>query len=171
MDFYDVVDKRRSIRAFQEKPVDVKTIRKILDTVSLAPSAGNLQAYRITIVRGQAVKEGLMSAAFDQESIIHAPVVLVFSADQKRSEMKYGDRGMEFYSMQDATIAAAYCQLAAAAEGLGSVWVGGFDVLEVSRVINAGSYEVPVAIIPIGYAAENPTRPERRRLEGLVREM
>ncbi|MDD5340487.1 MAG: nitroreductase family protein [Candidatus ainarchaeum sp.] len=171
MDFYDVIDKRRSVRAFQDKPVDAKVLRKILDTVSLAPSAGNLQAYKITIVRKQELKEGLMSAAFDQESIINAPVVLVFSADEKRSETKYGDRGLEFYSLQDATIAAAYCQLVAAAEGLGSVWVGGFDALEVSRLINAESYEVPVAIIPLGYPAENPGRRERRHLKELVREM
>ncbi len=171
MDFYDVIDRRRSVRAFQEKPVDAKVLKRILDTVSLAPSAGNLQAYKITIVRDQAVKEGLMSAAFDQESIIHAPVVLVFSADEKRSEAKYGDRGLEFYSLQDATIAAAYCQLAATAEDLGSVWVGGFDVLEVSRLINAESYEVPVAIIPLGYPAEKPGRNKRRSLKELVREM
>lgn len=171
MDFYDVIDKRRSVRVFQEKKVDAATLRKILDTLSLAPSAGNLQAYKITIVRKQELKEGLMSAAFDQESIIRAPVVLVFSADEKRSEVKYGERGLEFYSLQDATIAAAYCQLAAAAEGLGSVWVGGFDALEVSRLINAESYEVPVAIIPLGYPAENPGRTKRRSLKELVREM
>lgn len=171
MDFYDVVDKRRSIRAFQDKPVDAKVLKKILNTVSSAPSAGNLQAYKITIIRKQELKEGLMSAAFNQESIIRAPVVLVFSADEKRSEVKYGERGLEFYSLQDATIAAAYCQLVAAAEGLGSVWVGGFDALEVSRLINAESYEVPVAIIPLGYPAENPERSKRRNLKEIVREM
>ncbi len=171
MDFYDVIGKRRSVRAFQDKPVDAATLKKILDTVSLAPSAGNLQAYKITIIRTQELKEGLMSAAFDQESIINAPLVLVFSADEKRSEVKYGERGLEFYSLQDATIAAAYCQLAAAAEGLGSVWVGGFDTLEVSRLINAESYEVPVAIIPLGHPAEAPGRRERRHLKELVREM
>jgi len=171
MDFYDVIDKRRSVRAFQEKKVDAAVLRKVLDTLQLAPSAGNMQAYKIAIVRDQAVKEALSSAAFDQESIIRAPVVLVFSADEKRSESKYGERGLEFYSLQDATIAAAYCQLAAAAEGLATVWVGGFDVLEVSRVINAGSYEVPVAVIPLGYPAENPARGKRRNLREIVREM
>lgn len=171
MDFYDVIDKRRSVRAFQDRPVDPKLLKKILDTVVLAPSAGNLQAYKITIVRDQAVKEGLASAAFGQGQVAHAPAVLVFSADQKASEMKYGERGMEFYSMQDATIAAAYCQLAATAEGLASVWVGGFDTLEASRLISASSYEVPVALIPLGYPAESPARGRRRPLRELVREM
>jgi nitroreductase len=171
MEFYDVIDRRRSVRAFQEKQVDAATLKKILDMLVLAPSAGNLQAYKITIVRTQELKEGLMSAAFDQESIIRAPVVLVFSADEKRSEVKYGERGLEFYSLQDATIAAAYCQLVAAAEGLGSVWVGGFDSLEVARLINAESYEVPVAIIPLGYPVESPERNKRRNLKEIVREM
>ena len=171
MDFYDVIDRRRSVRVFQDKKVEAATLKKILDFVSFAPSAGNLQAYKITVIRDQALKEGLMSAAFDQDSIIRAPVVLIFSADEKRSEVKYGERGLEFYSLQDATIAAAYCQLVATAEGLGSVWVGGFDVLEVSRLINAESYEVPVAIIPLGYPAESPPRNKRRNLKEIVREM
>jgi nitroreductase len=171
MDFHDVIDKRRSVRAFQEKPVDAKVLRKLLDLVSLAPSAGNLQAYRITIVRDQALKDALVTAAFNQEWIAKAPAVVIFSADQKQSELKYGDRGMDFYSMQDATLAAAYFQLAAVAEGLASGWVGGFDTLEVSRLIGAEPYEVPVAIIPLGYPAEAPARKARRNLREIVREL
>ena len=171
MDFFETVEKRRSIRAFEKKEIDAKTIRKILDAVNLAPSAGNLQAYRIYVVRNKEVKEGLMLACMEQESVLQAPVVFVFSADKTQSQAKYGDRGFDLYSMQDATIAAAYCQLAAASLGLGSVWVGAFDPLEVSRLVEAGEHEVPVAVIPVGHPAEKPGHADRKDLKELVKEI
>ncbi|MDD5172003.1 MAG: nitroreductase family protein [Candidatus ainarchaeum sp.] len=171
MDFFETVDKRRSTRAFQEKEVDIKTIKQILDAVNLAPSAGGLQAYRISVVKSKKTKEELMLACLDQESVAQASVVFIFSADKKQSEAKYEARGYELYAVQDATIAAAYCQLAATALGLSSVWVGAFDPLEVSRLISAEPEEVPVAVIPVGYAAGMPGRTGRKQLKALVREV
>jgi nitroreductase len=146
-------------------------IHRILETVNLAPSAGDLQAYKITVVKSEELKKEIMFAALEQDFIAQAPIVLIFSADQKQSEMKYGDRGRALYATQDATIAAAYCQLAVTALGLGSAWVGAFDPLEVSRLIQAEPYEVPIAIIPIGYPAEEPERTSRKSIDELVRMM
>ena len=171
MDFFETVDKRRSVRAFQEKGVDAKVIRQILDTINLAPSAGNLQAYSISVVKSRTAKEELMRACHDQASVGQASVVFIFSADKKQSEVKYLERGYELYAVQDATIAAAYCQLAATALGLSSVWVGGFDPLEVSRLINAEPEEVPVAVIPVGHGGALPSRTGRKQLKALVREV
>jgi len=153
------------------KDVDAKDIRRIIESSMLAPSAGGLQAYRVYAVRDSETRHALMHAAYGQECLSQAPIALVFTADQKRSASKYEERGFEFFSIQDATIAAAYSQLAAAAMGLATVWVGGFDPLEVSRLVRAGAYEVPVAIIPIGYPAENPGRTERRAFKTMVREV
>lgn len=171
MEFFDVVNNRRSIRAFKEKEVDKETVNRILEAVNLAPSAGDLQAYRIAVVKDEEKKGELAVAALDQEFITQAPIVFVFCADRKGSEIKYGERGYDLYSIQDATIAAAYCQLAVAALGLGCVWVGAFDPLEVSRVIDAGEHEVPVAIMPVGYPAERPKWTGRKELNELVREL
>jgi nitroreductase len=171
MDFFETVDKRRSTRVFQAKEVDTQTIKKILDTINLAPSAGDVQSYRISVVKSKKTKEELMFACLDQECVAQASVIFIFSADKKQSEIKYGARGYELYAVQDATIAAAYCQLTATALGLSSVWVGGFDPLEVSRLINAEPEEVPVAIIPVGYSNEMPERTGRKQLKELVREV
>jgi len=171
MEFFETVEKRHSVREFTDTPVDGKTLKKILEAVNLAPSAGNIQAYRITIVRDEEKKHELAIAALDQEFVGRAPVVLVFSADHKQAELRYSDRNYELYAIQDATIAAAYCQLAASALGLGTVWVGGFDTLEVSRLIGAQEEEVPVAIIPVGYPNEKPERTSRKELKELIREI
>ncbi len=55
------------------------------------------------------------------------PVVLVFFANQRRSSSKYASRGEELYSVQDATLAAGYAQLAAAAVGDKIYVIGGHD--------------------------------------------
>ncbi len=168
MDFFAAVDHRRSIRAFEAARPDTSQIDAILDAVRLAPSAGDLQAYRIAVVESASTKADLVEAALGQSFIAQAPLVLVFFADPDRSAAKYGQRGRELFAVQDATIAAAYAQLAASALGLASCWVGAFDDHAVARVVHSPAGLKPVAIVPIGAAAEAPERPARRSRHALV---
>ncbi|RME87364.1 MAG: nitroreductase [Anaerolineae bacterium] len=168
MDFFDVVEARRSIRAFQERPVEEEKIACIMDAVNLAPSAGNLQAYEVYLVTRNDLRADLANAALDQEFIAQAPLVLVFCAHPARSAVRYGRRGERLYALQDATIACTFATLAAAALGLGSVWVGAFDEEAVRRVLDAPRGVIPIAILPIGYPAENPPRRPRRGADDFV---
>jgi len=170
MDFAKLVQERCSVRDFSDRKVDVKTIKAIIEAAMRAPSAGNLQAYKIHIVRSGDAKEGLAIAS-DQEFLAKAQFILVFCADMPRSESKYGDRGSELYSYQDATIACAYAQLAAADLGLGSVWVGGFEPLEVARLVGAAAFEIPVALLPLGYPNAQPAPRSRRPMKEIVSEI
>jgi len=171
MEFYTVLKERHSVRTFKSAEVESGKIERIVESATLAPSAGNLQSYKIYIVKKESVKEEIARACYDQEFIAEAPVVFVFSGDRERAAGKYEERGYEIYAVQDATIAAAYAQLAATAEGLGSVWVGAFDPLEISRILNLPSYFVPVAVIPVGYPAEKPSPRKRRPLKEIVKEI
>jgi len=171
MEFYDVLEKRHSVRDFDKKDVEQKKVQNILDAVQRCPSAGNLQAYKVYVVRSKEAKEGIVAAALYQEFIAQAPVLLVFCADKAQSAAKYGERGSDLYAIQDATIAAAYSQLAATAEGLSCVWVGAFDPLEVSRLIKAGPHEVPIALIPIGYPKGKAWETGRRPLKEIITEV
>lgn len=166
--FFDVVAERRSIRAFKAEPVEVEKLNKILEATNLAPSAGDLQAYEVVVVKDQKVKERLAKAALNQWFIAEAPVNIVFIANPARSMYRYGRRGAELYCIQDATIAATYAQLAAHALGLGSVWVGAFNDDEVREAVGIGRDMRPVAIITIGYPDEVPEATPRRRIEDLV---
>ena len=166
MKFFDVINERRSIRKFKDKDVEEEKLRKILETANAAPSAGNLQSYEIFLVKDSDRRRKLADAAFGQRFIADAPAVLVFFANPERAR-SYGERG-QFYSVQDATIAAAHAQLAAAALGLGSVWIGAFDDEEVKRI--CGTSLRPAALLPIGYPDEKPVKTGRRSLDDLVRE-
>jgi nitroreductase len=168
-DFLRLVRLRRSVRAYLPRPIEAEKTQTILEAACRAPSAGNLQAYEIIEVDGRAALNRLARAAMDQAFIAEAPTALVFCALPERAEKAYGHRGAKLYSVQDATIACAYAQLAAAALGLGSVWVGSFDEHDVRHVIGAGADAVPVAILPIGYARETGEATTRRALSDLVR--
>jgi nitroreductase len=168
MQFPELIKARKSVRTFSKKEVEEEKLSAILEAANSAPSAGNLQAYEIYAVTSQEIKSRLAKAAFGQSSISEAGFVLVFSANEKRSASKYDARGKELYSVQDATIACAYAQLAAADQGLGCVWVGAFDEKEAAKAVGAGKDEKIVAILPIGYPGEKPKATPRRRLNDLV---
>lgn len=171
MDFFEVIEKRRSIRTFQEMSVEEEKIRTILQAANDAPSAGDLQAYEIYIVRSEHKLKDLAFAALSQFFIAEAPLALVFCAHPRRSSIKYGDRGSDLYCVQDATIACAYAQLAVTALGLGCVWVGAFDDERVLRIIGASDNLKPVSVLPIGYPAESPPSTPRRGVNRIAHEV
>ena len=105
------------------------------------------------LVRDPERKQSLAAAALDQEFVVEAPVVLVFCAHPARSSPKYAARGEQLYSVQDTTIACTYAMLAATALGLASVWVGAFEDQAVSAALNLPQGWLPVALLPLGYAA------------------
>ena len=128
-----------------------------------------VEAYEIFKVTAGTKRKALARAALDQFFVAEAPLVLVFCANPARSAAKYRERGSRLYSVQDATIACTFAMLAATALGLGTVWVGAFDDAAVQRVL--GTTELlPVALLPVGYPAEEPEPAPRRSLRGLVHE-
>lgn len=168
MEFFEVLARRHSVRAYLEREVEEEKIDRILRAANSAPSAGNLQAYEIVLVRSREKRRALAEAALGQEFVAQAPVVLVFLINPSRTKWRYGLRGEHLYCIQDATIAASYAQLAATALGLGSVWVGAFDANRVAEIVGAGRGLVPVAILAIGYPGERPEPTPRRKLRDLV---
>ena len=169
MDFENVIANRRSIRKYLKKEVENEKIRKMLNAINSAPSAGDLQAYEVFLVKDEELKEKLAEAAYGQYFISEAPLVFVFFANPKRSAIRYGTRGERLYCILDAAIAASYLQLSAVDLGLGSVWIGAFDDDKVRKILKVNERLIPVAIIPVGYPAEKPAATPRRKLEDLVK--
>lgn len=167
MDLFEVIRTRRSVRAYQSCTVPKEKLDAVYEAVRLAPSAGNLQAFQVYVVRDAPTRHALAQTALDQQYMAQASVVLVFCAVAERSA-KYGQRGADLYCVQDATIAAAYAQLATKAVGLDSCWVGAFDEASVVRLLGLPPGQGPVVLLPIGYAAETPVPTARRPLTELI---
>jgi nitroreductase len=168
-DFFETVRHRHSIRKFRDDlPVETEKLHAILEMACAAPSAGDLQSYRIYVIQDAAKRELLSKATMNQPFIADAPVSLLFCSDPLRAASKYGARGEKLYALQDATIAATYAQLAIVAAGLGSTWVGQFDEEKLKSSLGLEAGLEPVAILCVGYPAELPEESPRRHLNEVV---
>lgn len=170
MEFFEVLQARRSVRAYERKPIEEEKLHKILEAINSAPSAGNLQAYEVVLVRDREQIRQLARASHDQTFIEDASVVLVFVANPLRNSHTYGQRGEHLYCMQDATIACTIAHLAATALGLSACWIGAFDDDAVAKIVGAEPPLQVAAILPIAYPAEHPPARPRRPLDDLIHE-
>lgn len=170
MNLFEAIHARQSVRAYQDKAITPEQLNAILSAANQSPSAGNVQAYEIVLLRDRGPICALAGHTFNQAFIAQAPVVLVFCADPVRSGAKYGAAGEQLFCVQDATIATAYAQLAATALGLATCWIGAFEEQRVASFLGLRAGLRPVAILPIGWPAESPLRLPRREIRDLVRE-
>ena len=169
MEFSDLIQTRQSIRAFLPRPFPEAVLESILNAVVKGPSAGNLQAFHIRVIRTPELKEkiGLATTAC-YDPICQSPLSLIFIADAMASGLKYNQRGINLFCLQDTTIAATYAMLAATDLGLGTLWVGGFNDRVVIEILGLPKGQWPVVIMPIGYSNEKPERRSRRSLKDVV---
>ena len=168
MEFLQVLAGRRSVRHFNTKrDVSDADVRALLEAAVIAPSAGNIQPWRFTVVRSAEARERL-AGAMHQRWAAAAPVIIVVSMDPRPCYARYGDRGEQLYSIQDTAAATQNILLAAVDRGLASCWIGAFDETSVRDALDVKSPLRPIAVLPIGYSAESGTRPERRPLSEVV---
>jgi len=167
VEFTDLIRRRHSTRAFRPDPLPAGALDAILEAVRQAPSAGNLQAFRFAVVEDPEIKAALALAARGQTFLSDAPVILAFFSAPRESAAQYGIRGAQLYAPQDAAIAVTYAHLAAADLGLGSVWVGAFDTEKVRRILSCPAELEPVAMLPVGIPAQEPSPSTRKSLEAL----
>ena len=137
MNLVEVIKKRRSVRIFKERGVDPSLIENLLLIARECPSAGAIRGCRAIITK-------------ERVAYIAAPLYAVICANPEAYVKRYGNRGRDLYSIQDATIFGAYLQLLLVNEGLSSVWIGTFKENKVKRIVN--TVLRPVAILAIGYA-------------------
>ncbi len=175
----ETIARRRSCRLFSARPLDWATIGQLLWAAQgitgahrrerAAPSAGArhpLELYlcteegvwhyrpeRHTLLPHHAedIRAALAEAAWRQDFIAEAPVVLAMSAVYRRSEAQYGKRARLRYVPMDAGHAAENLLLQAVALGLGAAVVGAFDDGAVKRLLRLPADEEPLYLIPVGY--------------------
>jgi nitroreductase len=166
-DIFRVMATRRSTRNFDtSKPVEEWKVEKILAAADTAPTAGNFQGFEVIYVKNNEIKKRLVEAANNQP-YVNAPVVLVFCIDPSRVKIKFPPEILSKFSLQDATLAAGYAQLAASALGLSSIWIGMIDEEKVKEIIQTELR--PSSILCIGYPQKKRLPKSRRKLKELIR--
>lgn len=164
-DLFFVMSTRRSTRKFSSQIVEKWKIDKILAAADTAPTAGNFQGFEIYYIKDKKTKEKLPLAANNQP-FVNAPVVLVFCMNPDRVKMNFPKDILDKFSIQDATLAAAYSQLAASALGLSSIWVGMIDEDKIKHII--GTKLRPSSLLCIGYPSLKRGPKSRRNLKNLI---
>ena len=164
-DIFNVMATRRSTRKFSTNPVEKWKIDKVLAAADTAPTAGNYQGFEIFYINDKETKEELVKAANNQ-AYVNTPVVLVFCMNPTRVKLDFPQKVIMKFSIQDATLAAAYSQLAASALGLSSIWIGMFDEERVKEII--GTDLRPTSMLCIGYPIKKRPAKLRRQLKELI---
>lgn len=164
-DLFRILSTRRSTRKFAKTKIEDWKIEKILAAADTAPTAGNFQGLEVYYVKNKNAKQALVEAA-NRQPFVDAPLVLVFCMNPSRVKLDFAQEILSKFSLQDATLAAAYSQLAAHALGLSSIWVGMIDEEKVQKILNTDLR--PSSILCIGYPATRKPPKSRRKLKDLI---
>ncbi|MGE5509327.1 MAG: nitroreductase family protein [Chitinophagales bacterium] len=169
-DVIDCIRERRSVRRWQPAEVPDATLGRLLECAVLAPSAGNTQAWHFYVVKERTRRQALAAAANHQLFIAEAPVIIGVCADLPRIANRYGQRGVTLYVLQDTAAAIQNLMLAANAFGLATCWIGSMDERAVAQALEIADpgERRPVALIPVGYPAEEPAQRPRRPIDEVV---
>jgi len=166
--------KRKSIRAYEDRPIEPEIKAQILQAALRAPTAGNLMLYSIIDVTDQRIKDTLARTCDNQPFIARAPLVWVFLADYQRwydyflhcgvdefcvrenRPMRKPQEGDLFLACCDALIAAQNAVIAAESFGLGSCYIG--DIIEQyethKELLNLPQSVFPICMLVFGYPTE-----------------
>jgi nitroreductase len=198
MEFSKIVMSRYATKKFDGKKIPENKITELIEMVRFAPSAMNIQPWKIKVVTDQKTKELLKPAAFNQEQITSCSHLLVFCADpdydsligrlgtllqtsgapeemQKMVVEMAGQFAGRMSPDQKLAWSQAQTYLAlgnalngAKSLGFDSCPMGGFDSKEFSRILKIPPPLVPTMLCPVGYAADKPMQKVRFAKEEIV---
>ncbi|UCE14486.1 MAG: nitroreductase family protein [Candidatus Heimdallarchaeota archaeon] len=174
-----LIENRKSIRAYDKKPLTSEHIDLIINGAMRAPTAGNMMHYSIIEITDQDKKEQLVKTCDNQPFIAKAPLVLLFLADMQRwyDFFEYSlvpdfchDNNLEFRPPQESDLLLACCDALVAAQnavitaeslGIGSCYIGDImENIEIHRqMFNLPYWVFPIILICFGF----PTASQKKR--------
>ena len=166
MNVYTAISRRKSVRAFQDRDVPETILTRLLEATRLAPSASNRQEWRFVVARDPDTRKRLARAANGQRFVGEAPVVIACCAETDGHVML---GGLACFPI-DVAIAVDHLTLCAAAEGLGTCWIGAFNPGQVKEILGIPPGIRVVALLPVGYPKDPaPVEKSRLPLESIVK--
>ena len=161
MDVMTAIKTRRSIRSYEDKPLEEEKLHLVLEAGRLAPSASNRQDRRFVVVRDPAIKEKLAVAANNQRFVGEAAEVIVACALETERFMPCGEKPYPV----DLAIAVDHMTLKATEEGLGTCWIGAFQQDRLKEILGIPGKVRVVVLLPVGYPAQQPGQRSRKPFE------
>jgi len=159
MSLLDLILSRRSIRRYETKDIPEEVLHQILEAGRQAPSAVNRQPFRFVVVNDNDLLKNLCDNLINR-FVKYAPVVVVGCADIK--SLLTGK-----WAVVDTTIAMQNMVIAAWALGIGSCWIGACNEEKVSKLLKIPDKWKFVALLTLGYPAEQPKPRKKKQFEEL----
>ena len=140
---------RRSIRKYTQEPVSEKDLQTLLEAGMAAPSASNRKPWHFVAITERETLDALAEAHRYGKMLFQAPLCIAVCGDEAVSER---------FWVQDCSAATENILLAAAALGLGAVWLGVHPskerVKDVKEILGIPGAVTPLNLISIGHPAE-----------------
>lgn len=172
--FDEVLTTRRSIRSYDAtKKISDAELRELFKAVQEAPSWANQQPTKYYVATSEEkVKAVQELVGANKERIAGAPVLIVSTFEQGKSGFFQGKQTNEVgegWGAYDNGLSNCYLIMKARAMGFDTLIMGMRDADALRELFSIPGNETIMAVISLGYRAEEPKRPERRPLEEVVK--
>lgn len=191
----DAAMARHSVRTYLDTPVTDDELHSLLELTGRAPSAFNLQPWRFAVVRDQSVKDALKEAAYGQQQVGGAPVVIVMYSDMDDTMANLGDvvhpdltpekradtiamleknfggmtpEARAIWANGQANIALGYLLLIAKSEGFDTSPMLGFQPDRVKAILDIPASATITAMVALGRGADDGFRSHRHAVERMA---
>jgi nitroreductase len=162
LDAITAIMTRRSIRDYSPHPVPEELIRILVEAGMSAPSAFNERTQEFIVINDRKVLDAIFNLNPKALQLKKASVAIMICGNQEKEKFKG-----EGYWQLDGSVAAENILVAAHAVGLGAVWTAIYPypdrIAAVKKLLNLPEQVIPLAIIPIGYPAEQ--KPKENRFD------
>ena len=114
MDFLEVIEKRRSIRKYSDRPVEKEVLDAIVKVAQTAPSSRNCKSSAFMIIEDRDTLDALSQMRDSGSALLSgAPAAIVVMGDESKTDLW----------VDNCAISATFVQLAVTAMDLVSCWV------------------------------------------------
>lgn len=165
MEFEKVIQDRKATRKFSSTKIEKEKLDKILEAGRIAPTAKNLQPFKIYVIESEA---GLKKIDKSSPCRYGAQTVLLVCGDKDKAYVKNGN---PIYVM-DASIVTTHMMLEATNIGVDNIWIEMFDEEIIRKEFNIPDNLIPVCLLPLGYKSKlcppSPFHKIRKSIDKLV---
>ncbi len=182
--FYDLLNRRRTVRDYSDRPVPIKLIEKAIETAGTAPSGANMQPWRFVVVKDKEVKRRIREAAEKEEyesyhkrmsekwlrrlaplgTDEHKPfleiapyLIVVFRIT---TIVEDGETEPTYYSQESVGIAVGMLLAALHNMGLATLTHTPSPMKFLQEILGRPKNEIPFVLIPVGYPADDAQVPD-----------
>lgn len=151
MDVFDAARTVLAVRAFQDKPIPREVIEEIVESARLTGSSVNGQPWLFIVIQDRNTLNRLGKLAKTGPYISQAPMAVAVVIEKTK------------YSESDASRAIQSMMLTAWSHGVGSNWVGFYNLDQVKPILAIPDHLQILAIIPFGYPQKNIGKGKKQR--------